>query len=232
MLIGILVGVLLIFGIISLFCGAVKKILEIISVLFRLGVGGMISMMVYTYLGVKFSTQWWMLLFVALGAIIIFVLTSVLAANFRMLGYSINYFSNSFLILIVAGILGENFSVHFAVYALILFLFPRLLWLSDRFATTSEFSHVDYDAWYDITTYHYLVKPMDWWENSGDSWKWIPFQIVVSSLFYLIGSATMTALYPVEGVWLSILFVVLSIGINVAFDLFVFRKIEEIAFGE
>ena len=232
MLIGILVGVLLIFGIISLFCGAVKKILEIISVLFRLGVGGMISMMVYTYLGVKFSTQWWMLLFVVLGAIIIFVLISALAANFRMIGYAINYFSNSFLVLIVAGILGENFSVHFAVYALILLLFPRLLWFSDRFATTSEYSHTDYDGWSNTFTEHYIIKPVDWWVDAGDSWKWLPFQIVVSALFYLIGTATMTAIYPVEGVWLTILFVVLSIGINVAFDLFVFRKIEEKVFNE
>ena len=232
MLIGILAGVFIIYGIISFFSGALKKVLEIVSVVFRFCVGGSISLIIFGTTGIQFSNQWWLLLFVVLGAIIIFVLISALAANFRMIGYAINYFSNSFLVLIVAGILGENFSIHFAVYALILLLFPRLLWFSDRFATTSEYSHTDYDGWSNTFTEHYIIKPVDWWVDAGDSWKWLPFQIVVSALFYLIGTATMTAIYPVEGVWLTILFVVLSIGINVAFDLFVFRKIEEKVFNE
>ena len=152
---------------------------------------------------------------------------SLLASFFRLVGYSINFFINSFILLIVGSILKDSLDIAFWMYALALLLFPRIMWISDRFATTTDYDHSEYSFWSNITTDFYTVKDVDWWENDADSWRLLPLQIIFSLIFYLIGSLTLLAVCPIESGWLQGLYLVLATAVNILFDIFVTRNIEE-----
>ena len=231
MFIGIVVALIAVFTVISFLGGALKKTMEIVSTLLRLGVGGIVSMLVCRAIGVDFSNQGRLFLYVLIGALIVFALISVLASMFRLVGYSINFFINSMFIGILVTILENKISIGFGLYAVILFLLPRIFWISDRLATTQDYSHSEYDPIWNVRTYFYSVSPMDWWEDSEDSWKWIPFQIIIASLFYLVGCCTLFSFYSLPAQWLEIVVAIVAIALNILFDLFVFRKIEEHHFG-
>lgn len=228
MVFGVIVGILLIVGVIAMLGGFLKKFLEIASVLLRLLVGGTISMLICKAVGVNFDNQGRVLLYVCIGAVLFFALLSVLASVFRMVGYSINYFINSLLFGLLLVILRENFSIDigFWLYAAILFFVPRLLWLSDRAATTSNYSGSDYDGFLNVKTYFYTVSPMDWWQDSEGSWRCIPVQIIFAALFYLVGSSTVFSAFPAQSNLQEIIFLVVATAVNILFDLLLFRKLE------
>ena len=152
MVVGIVIGIMLFVGAISVVGGFLKKILEIASFLLRLLVGGVISMLICKAVGVNFDNQGRLFLYVCIGALLFVALLGMLASVFRMVGYSINYFINSLLLGCLMVILRDKFSVEigFWWYVAILFFFPRVLWLSDRSATTSDYCGSDYDGFMNV----------------------------------------------------------------------------------
>ena len=229
-----LIAVILVFSVIicivALTGGILKKILEVISLIAKLGVGGFVAILISQAFSIKFSSQWKMFLFVLAGAAIFLTLLMLLSKKFRLVGYSVNYFINSFTLLLITAMISSKISPNFITYALSLFLFPRLMWISDRLATYSEYSHSEYNFWENVTTNFYVINDMDWWGDSADSWDHIPLQIVIASIFYLVGSITLEFVCPFSSGWLEALYFILSTAINVVFDLFVFRAIEEANF--
>ena len=227
MFIGIILGLALILGLISVFGGVVKKVLEVISFIAKLCVGGVVAMLVQQLFHFEFESGWGQVLYLIIGAFVVFGLMALLASFFRLVGYSINFFINSFILLIVGSILKDSLDIAFWMYALALLLFPRIMWISDRFATTTDYDHSEYNFWSNITTDFYTVKDVDWWENDADSWRLLPLQIIFSVIFYLIGSLTLLAVCPIESGWLQGLYLVLATAVNILFDIFVTRNIEE-----
>lgn len=227
MFIGIIIGIALFCGLVSVFGGILKKIMEVISFIVKLGLGGMVTMLVFQWLNIEFSSPWWQLLAILVGAIIVFSLIMLLASLFRLVGFSINFFLDSFIVVIAATILKEYVEINFITYAIVLFLFPRVMWISDRYATTTEYSHSDYSFWDNVTTDFYTIKDMDWWGNASDAWGLMPLQIIISALFYGIGCITLLAVCPIQQGWLAGLYLVLATAINILFDTFVFRHIDD-----
>lgn len=227
MFIGILIGFLFLVGTFSALCGMAKKALEIISMIAKLFISGTVAMVISEVMNIEFSSSWGQVLFVIIGAVIGCSLMQMLAGIFRLVGYSINYFTNSFLILIVACIMGDKLQIGFLLYAVILLLYPRIVWISDRFATTTEYSHSNYSFWNNTETTYYNIVGVDRWQDTDFSWNHIPLQIAIGSVFYAIGSITITTIYPIESGWLTALYLLLTTAINIVLDLFVLRKIEE-----
>ena len=226
MLIGILIGIAVIVGIMSVLGETFKKVLEILSAIAKFCVGAFVSMMIQQAVLPNLGT-WGRLAFIVIGGLIVYVLVETLSSAFRLVGYSINYFTNSIVILLITGILGDKISITFVLYAIILFVFPRIMWISDRFATTSDFSHSEYSAWDNVTTFFYTVKDVDHYGSSEHSWNHIPLQILIASVFFAVGSCTIFGSFSIESVWLQLLYIILSTAVNVIFDLFVFRKIDK-----
>ena len=227
MFIGIILGLGLILGLISVFGGVLKKILEVVSFITKLGIGGFVALLVSQALHLQFDSTWGQLLYLLIGACVVFILMALLASFFRLVGYSINFFINSFLLLIVAVILGGKIEISFWIYALALLLFPRIMWISDRFATSRDYDHTEYSFWSNVTTDFYTIKDVDWWENGEDSWRMLPLQIILSAIFYLVGSMTVLGVHDFASDWLFILYLVLATAVNILFDMFVTRNIEE-----
>ncbi len=231
MFLGIIIALIVGFTVVMFCGGALKKVLEIVSFLVRLGLGGVASMLIYRAVGGDFSNQGRAFLIICIGAIIIFALIACLASHFRMVGYSINFFTNSVLLGLLVTALGDKLPMSMGLFAAVLFFLPRTLWVSDRSATTSDYCGSDYDAWLNVKTYFYSIRPVDRWEDSGDSWKCLPVQLPICALFYLAGSTTLFSIFPLEPEWLEVTLTFVAMAINVLFDLFVFRKIEERVFG-
>lgn len=226
MFIGVIVGVVVLFGIAGMFGDVLKKAMEIVSLIAKLCIGGFISLLLYQVIPFETDSPWRMLIFVCVGAVVVLALILVLSGYYRLVGYSINYFINSFLVLVIAEMVGDKTEITFLMYALTLFLFPRIMWISDRFSTTTEYSHTEYTYWNDTETTYYNVKDMDWWEDFGDSWRHLPVQIAIASVFYGIGSLTIIGTCPISSGWLMALYLVAATAVNVVFDLFVFSRID------
>lgn len=226
MFIGIIIGIAIFCGLVSVFGGVLKKIMEVVSLCAKLCIGGVVAMLVYNILPFEFE-GWGVAIFIIVGAFVVLSLIATLASLFRLVGYSINFFITSFILLMVASILKGNTEISFWVYALALLLFPRVMWFSDRFATTSEYDHSEYSFWSDITTNFYTIRDVDWWQNDGESWRILPLQIVLSAIFYAMGSATLLAVCNLTG-WLQGLYWVVAIVVNILFDIFVTKNIEEL----
>ena len=224
--IAIIAGVTLFFGLAGIFGGVLKKVMELVSLATKLCVGGFLALLIYNAIPFETSNPWRMLLCVCAGSIVIVAVILVLAGYYRLVGYSINYFINSFLILFIASILGEKTEISFLMYALVLFLVPRIIFISDRFSTVTKYSHKEYSYWNDTETTYYNVKDMDWWENYGNSWKHLPVQIFLAAIFYLAGSATLLGTCPIESKLLTGLYLLLATAVNIAFDFFIFSKID------
>ena len=227
MFLGILVGMLLLFGLFCVLGGAFKKILEIISLLGRICVCGCISMLLCQALSLDQMGGGGLILCLIIGTVIVYILIALLAASFRLVGYSVNFMINSLIILIVALILENKYSISFPIYAATLFFFPRILWISDRFATENHTVDWSYNPFTNVETEYYVVRDVDRWEDFGDSWNHIPVQIIFSSLFYGVGCFTLFLIHPVDPDWLMLLCVALATAVNVIFDLTVFRRIEK-----
>lgn len=226
MFLGILVGMLLLFSLFYFLGDAFKKTLEIISLLGRICVCGCISMLLCQTLSLDRLGGGGLILCLIIGTVIVYTLIALLAGSFRLVGYSVNFMVNSLVILIVASILGNKYSISFPIYAATLFFFPRILWISDRFATECETVDWSYNPFTNVETEYYVVRDVDRWEDSEYSWNHIPVQIIFSSLFYGVGCLTFFIIYPVDSAWLMLLCVALATAVNVVFDLFVFRKID------
>lgn len=225
--VGIIAGITLLFGLGGIFGGVLKKVMELVSLATKLCIGGFIALFIYNAIPFETSNPWRMLLCVCAGSILIVAFFLVLAGYYRLVGYSINYFTNSFLILFIATILGEKVEITFTMYALVLFLVPRILFISDRFSTIRQYSHKEYSYWNDTETTYYNVKKMDWWEDYGNSWRHLPVQLILAAIFYLIGSATLLDTCPIESKLLTVLYLILATAVNIAFDFFIFRKIDK-----
>lgn len=228
MFFAILLGLIVVMGIFSVLGGVLKKILEIATFIARLCVGGGLTVLIYQLLPFQIESGWGEILLLLVGAIIGASLIGYLASEYRLIGYSLNFFMCSFIVLFVALILELEYTFSFPLYAVTLFLFPRLMWISDRFATTREYVDTQYDG--DTIIDLYIVRPIDYWEDSGNSWRAIPLQIVISSIFYVVGSITITMICPFESSWQQNLYLLVATALNVVFDMFAFRKLEEIIF--
>lgn len=225
--VGIFVAVAALGGILSACFGFLKKALEVISLIVKFCICAGVAMLVSGILSIEFSSVWKQLLFMLLGGSFVFGVIQALASMFRLVGYSINYFMNSFLVLAAFMILGQNADVSIFLYALILFLVPRIMWISDRLATSTDYSHSEYSFFGNQRTDVYEVKDMDWWEESEGSWNHIPAQIVIASVFYIIGSVTTVAVCPINSGWLTALYLICATALNVLFDFYVLRNIEK-----
>lgn len=224
MFLAVLGGMILIYAILMVIGGIAKKVVEVFSMLVKFGAGAALSMIIYQLQPFKFEGDWGMLIVVIVGALLFVILTQLLASYYRLIGFSINYAINSVVVMCVAFLINEKHPVSFVVCALALLLFPRLLWISDRRATESNYSHTKSDFSGDTDVY--IVSDVDKWENSGDSWKHLPLQIVVSSVFYMMGSFMIMGLHPIDTGWLVLLCILLATAVNVCFDLFLFRRID------
>ena len=230
MIIGILIGLALAWGLICVFGGVVKKIMEVVSLIAKLCMCGGVAAALFQLVGIQFDNGWKGFLFIVIGALVLFGLMMLLSSMFRLVGYSINYMITSIILLLVVTILGDKVEIGFWMYTLLLLLFPRVMWISDRVATVSEYSHTEYSFWSDTETWVYNTFAKDWWEDSGDSWRCIPVQIAIAAFFYICGSVTMLGVCPIDNDWLMALFIILAVVVNVAFDYFVMRKVEETFF--
>ena len=226
MLIGILVGIVVVFGLISVFGGVLKKIMEVVSLIAKLCLCGGVAMLIVQLLGVTFEKIWLMLLCIVVGAVVLFGLLMLLSARFRLVGYSISYLINSFILMMVVTLLREKVDVSIWLYSLLLLVFPRVMWISDRLATVSEYSHSEYDFWGDETAFYNIVSK-DWWENGENSWKNIPLQIFLSLMFYFGGSVTMLAVDGIQNGALAMLGLLVMVALNIVLVLFVRRRVEE-----
>lgn len=224
-LIGIFVAVIVLGCILSIFSGFVKKALEIISLIAKFCVSAGVAMIVFSLLKIEFSNVWKQLLFIFIGGSVVFGLIQALASMFRLVGYSINYFMNSFIVMIAFLVLAKDTQVSFFLYTAALFLVPRIMWISDRFATSTDYDHTEYSFWGNEKTDVYVMKDVDWWQESEGAWNHIILQIAIASVFYAIGSISVMAVCPMSG-WLTVLYLICAAVVNVVFDLFVLRRIE------
>ena len=227
MMLGIFVGAVLFIGVISAFSGLAKKILEIVSLIAKLCVCGMGTMILSQTLDIPFSSEWLELAFLLAGAVTGLILIQLLAMRFRLVAYSINYFINGFVLLVVVGILEEQLQLGFALYGAILLLFPRILWISDRFATTREYVGSAHDYLNNVTIRFFTARAVDWWQDSERSWNALPLQIVIASVFYAVGSLSIMIIKPFDSFWLIALYTLLATALNVVLDLYGLRRLEE-----
>lgn len=225
MIISNLMGIFVVFVVIFIVFGVFKKAMEVISYIAKLVIGGCVAVIVIDGLSMDFSSSWTRMGAIVIGAFIVFLLFILLAGSFRLVGYSINYFINCMLMGIIISLVAEYFSLSFLSCAVMFFLFPRFMWVSDRNATVSEYSHTS--NFMGIETDHYNEVDVDWWEDLGNSWRWLPLQIAVASFFYLMGSSIIFSVCPIETRWLASLYLGLITVANVVFDLFVFREAEQ-----
>lgn len=206
--------------------GVLKTIMEVVSFLTKFTLGIFVMLIVFSSLSIEFSSMWTELLAYLGGAALVMCLLVWLASAFRLVGYSINFFLDSLLVAIVATMLHDKISFGFIAYTAIVFLFPRLLWVSDRFSTITQYSHTKYNYWNKTQTDYYVISDFDWWGGTGDTQSALPFQIVLSCVFYLFGNLTILSLHPIESNWLSALFLILMVAANILFDIFVFSKVD------
>lgn len=223
---GIFVALVVLGGILSACFGFVKKALEVISLILKFCICAGVVMIVCNMLSIEFSNTWKQLLVMFLGGSFVFGLIQALASMFRLVGYSINYFMNSFIVLIVFLILAKDTAVSIFLYSLVLLLVPRIMWISDRMATSTDYSHSEYSFFSNIRTDVYVKKNVDWWEESEDAWNHIPVQIAIASVFYILGSITTIAVCPIESALLTLLYLIIVAALNVLVDFFGLRNIE------
>ena len=225
MFIGIIVFIILLVTAVTLIGGALKKVMEVASFIAKFCFGCGVSQIIYQSLPIKLESLWGELAILCVGAFIVMAILGVLAANFRLISYAVNYFICSFIVLLIAIILKEKATISFATYAITLLLFPRIMWISDRLGSISEYNHTEYG--FGILTDVYTKKAVDWWGGSEDAWGHMLFQIVAASFFYLVGSLTLLSVCPIEAGWKKTVYFILAIVTNILFDFFIFRRIEE-----
>lgn len=226
MFFGILVGIALISFIMTLLGGVFKKALEILSAITKFGVGVLISLLIQQAVLPEAGT-WGQLAFVVVGGIIVYSIIEALSASFRLVGYSINYLISSVVLALIVTMLNGHISLTLAQYLLALFLFPRIIWISDRFATTSVYSHSEYGIWDNVVTDVFTIKDVDHYGSSEYSWNHLPLQITIAFVFFAMGTCTVFSEYPVESFWMQLLYIIPAAVINIVFDLFVFRRIDK-----
>lgn len=223
----IVFGFVILIGCFGFFFATAKKILEIISMIIKVCIFGMVSVVIAYSLNIEFKNSFLQMLFFLVGGVSILYLVSLMASRFRLVGYSINYFNNAFALLVLAMLLKNKIEIPFIAYLAAMFLLPRVIWISDRFATTQEYSHSEHDFWTNTTTDYYSIKETDWWADSEKSWKWLPLQIVLSIGFYTFGSVTALFQNAISSDLVIALFLLASTVGNIVFDIFVFQRIEK-----
>ena len=199
--------------------GGAKKGLEAISVITKLGVSLILSFAIFFLLpmNVDFLTRG---LYACGGAIVICILILWLSATFRMVGYAINFAIDSCFVAFAASFVGLLTNMRFVPYVIVMLAFPRIVWFSDRDATDEVYSHTEGNVEY------YEARKRDRLVNTKNSWRWLPVQVPVSFLLYVLGSTTALSYFPSNNRFLQNLFLVLSGVLNVAVDLFIIRKLE------
>lgn len=226
MVLAIIAGVIIVIGFISTLNDTLKRILEIVSKITRLLIFGGVAGLVIQALGIEFSSQWMFLLALGIGTAIVFFIVKYLSLFSRLVCYSINFLVHAFALMVIAAILGDKISVNVWLYGTILFLYPRILWISDRRSKEKEYSHSKTDAMGDVTQY-YIEKNVDIWEDDEDSWNKILLQIGIAFPFYAFGSMTIVARFPIQNGFLLLLYAIIAASVNVVFDMFVFKKIDK-----
>ncbi len=226
MIISIIIGIIVVCVVIYYIGGVLKNVLEAISFITKFIICGAMAWLLFKLL--PFELEWWgYLLAFFIGGYTIFGLLFGVLSSFRLVAYSVNYFICSIIVLIVVQLFIKK-QIDFVHYILILFLFPRIMWISDRFSTLSEYSHTEHDFFSGISTNVFLVEAIDWWDNSSNSWGKIPLQVIISSIFYIFGSVIILSIHTFDPTRSIVLYIILSTVINMLFDLYVFRKIDKL----
>lgn len=207
--------------------GVLKIVMEVVSFLAKFAMGLFVMMIIFQILPIKFPSPWITFLVYIIGASLLFYLLISLAKSFRLVGYSINFLIDSLVVLLAASLLKDRISISFVAHLITLFLFPRLMWLSDRLCTTREYSHSIRSFWSNTITDYYTVSDFDWWDGTGDCRKMLPLQIVLSCIFYLLGNITILDMHTIQSDWLLVLYLILVTAANLLFDLFVFSRLDE-----
>lgn len=230
MFVSIIVGIIVLYFIVSLVAltlgEVIRRILEIASFIVKFVIGGMLALIVAQALSVEFTNPWKELACFAISGVIFVGLISLLSEKFRLICYSVNYFLDSIVVCVIIACLKNIASASFIVCAIMLFLLPRIIWAINRFTTSEKHVKTEYSFFSDIRTEVFEITDVDLYKYSEDSWRKIPFQIVIASVFYMIGSAIFLIVCPFEPVRLELVFVLAMTVINIVFDLFVFRKID------
>lgn len=232
MFISIIVGIIAVYVIAAILGSVVWGILEIVSFIVKTGFGGTLALMIAQALSFEFTNPWSKMAYFILAGIFISGLITLLSAEFRLICYSINYFWDCFVVCVIVVFLKNSTSVSFMIYVITLFILPRIMWAVDRFTIDTEYQYSKRSFGDDVETVVYKITDVDLWKDSKDSWRMIPFQIVIASVFYTIGSFIFLGVCPIEPDWLNVLFALATTAINIVFDLFVFRKIDTMLTGK
>ena len=202
-----------------------KSLVVIVSLLARILTGIFLSALFFTLpFFNKILSSGWQVLLIFVGGLLLYFLMSKLAIRFRLVTYSINYLTDSLVVLAFFYLLQSKMAVPFMIYAIVLFIFPRISWILARRTELTSYYREIHDIGPDIIYYEDSVA--DQWENTSKSWNNIPLQIVLAMIFYLIGSITVVFYFQDMSIFWAVLFFLVITPINVIFDLLVFRNLD------
>lgn len=216
-------GVCTICAILVLFNFFAKGIMEAVSSIIWFLVCASVAYAICVMLSIEPESLVAQIAVFVIGGILINVLLRLLAAYFRLVAYSINCLIIRFLAMFLCMMLAEGASVGLPAYVMMLFLFPRLMWISDRTSTVKEYHHT---TWFTNTAIYYVFD-VDNWENTADSWNHLPIQIVIASIFYLISNLSVLPVAQSASGWIIALCLLGGTTFDVAFDIFVFHRIDD-----
>lgn len=197
----------------------------VVSVLARVLTGIFLSALFFTlpFLSKILSSGWQVFLIFGVG-LCFYGLLSELSKKFRLVTYSINYLTDSLVVLAFFYLIRSKLTVPILVYAIVLFIFPRISWILARRSEAVSSLRIEHDVGPDVIFYEHFI--VDQWENTSKSWDKMPLQIILSIVFYLIGSITIVFYFTDMSRFLAVLFFLVITPINVLFDLRVFRNID------
>ncbi len=200
--------------------GLTKKLIILASYLARLFAGLVLSGLFFTLpvFDKILSTGWQAILIFLFGVIIVFLMAQ-LAKRFRLIGYSLNFSTDSFLFLAITYLLRERITLNVLVHSVLLLIFPRFSWYLARTDEGAE----EHGEEHRINRFLVEVRnslsfhSIDHWENSRESWCLLPLQIIIASVFYTAGVGTMLFYFQPESRFPEIPIWILVTIVNVTF---------------
>lgn len=121
MFVGIIIVIIFLVTAVTVIGGALKKVMEVVSGIAKFCFGVGVSQIIYQSLPIKLESLWGELAFLCVGAALVITILGVLAAFFRLISYSINFFICSLIIFLIAVILKDKATIGFATCSIIPF---------------------------------------------------------------------------------------------------------------
>lgn len=209
--------------------GLTKTLMIMASYLAKLFAGLVLSGLFFTLpVFNKILSTGWQVILIFLFGVFFVLLMAQLAKRFRLIGYSLNFATDSILFLAITYLLQKRITLSVLVYSVLLLIFPRFSWYLARTDEGIEEQREE------RRINRFLVEvrkgisfyPIDHWENSRESWRLLPLQIAIASFFYAAGTGTMLFYFQPESRFPAIPIWILITIVNVTFDLFIFRRID------